>query len=114
VIDQAERYRGCLLGLATGNALGSTPVFSPPGDGTAPLVEEMVGGGPFDIAREVWTDDTSMVFCLAKSLTEKQGFDPVDLFERYLRWSRHSAQQESTQCLRCGRTGLGSNRIQPR
>ncbi len=31
MIDQQERYRGCLLGLAVGDALGTTLEFKSPG-----------------------------------------------------------------------------------
>ncbi len=41
------------------------------------------------LAAGEWTDDTSMALCLAESLIEKQGFDPIDQLERYTRWSKH-------------------------
>ena len=69
-----ERFRGCLLGLAAGDAVGTTVEFSPPG--TFKPVTDMVGGGPFGLAPGKWTDDTSMALCLAQSLIEKEGFDP--------------------------------------
>ena len=47
----------------------------------------MVGGGPFDLEAGQWTDDTSMALCLAESLIEKRGFDPLDQLERYTRWA---------------------------
>jgi len=52
-------YRGCLLGLAVGDALCTTVEFMPPGSFT-PLTE-MVGGGKFNLAAGEWTDDTSRV-----------------------------------------------------
>ena len=42
-----DRYRGCLLGLAAGDALGTTLEFKQPGI-FEPLTD-MVGGGPFDL-----------------------------------------------------------------
>lgn len=47
----------------------------------------MIGGGPFDLEAGQWTDDTSMALCLAESLIEQRGFDPVDQLERYTLWS---------------------------
>ena len=32
----------------------------------------MIGGGPFHLKPGEWTDDTSMVLCLAQSLIEKR------------------------------------------
>jgi ADP-ribosyl-[dinitrogen reductase] hydrolase len=78
------RYRGCLLSLAAGDALGTTLEFKPPGS-FAPIAD-MVGGGPFGLAAGEWTDDTSMALCLAESLILKGDFDPVDQLERYLAW----------------------------
>lgn len=71
---QIQRYRGSLLGLGVGDALGTTLEFKPPG--TFPPLTEMVGGGPFHLQPGEWTDDTSMALCLAESLIERQGFDP--------------------------------------
>ena len=62
------RYRGALLGLAVGDALGTTLEFTPPG--TFEPVTDMVGGGPFGLEPGQWTDDTSMALCLAESLVE--------------------------------------------
>lgn len=78
------RYRGALLGLAVGDAIGTTLEFCPPQSFTE--IDDMVGGGPFHLAAGEWTDDTSMALCLAESLIEKGGFDPVDQLERYTRW----------------------------
>jgi ADP-ribosyl-[dinitrogen reductase] hydrolase len=76
-------FRGCLLGLAAGDALGTTLEFCPPGSFTP--ITDMVGGGPFNLNPGEWTDDTSMALCLADSLVKKHGFDPIDQLERYLR-----------------------------
>ena len=61
-----DRYRGALLGLAAGDALGTTVEFSHPG--TFKPLTDIVGGGPFDLEPGQWTDDTSMALCLAESL----------------------------------------------
>ncbi len=79
-----DRYRGCLLGLAAGDALGTTLEFESPGS-FEPLTD-MVGGGPFSLKPGEWTDDTSMALCLAESLVVKNAFDPVHQLETYSRW----------------------------
>ena len=81
-----DRYRGALLGLAVGDAVGTTLEFEPPG--TFEPITDMVGGGPFGLVPGQWTDDTSMALCLAESLVEQQAFDPVDQMKRYVRWWR--------------------------
>ena len=67
-----ERYRGCLAGLACGDAVGTAVEFMP--RGSFQPVADMRGGGPFGLAPGQWTDDTSMALCLAESLLTKGGF----------------------------------------
>ncbi|MBN2549012.1 MAG: ADP-ribosylglycohydrolase family protein [Anaerolineales bacterium] len=97
-----DRYRGCLLGLAAGDALGTTLEFRSPGSFTP--IEDMLGGGPFNLSPGQWTDDTSLALCLAESLVEKKGFDPRDQMERYLRWWREGHLSSTGRCFDIGST----------
>ena len=78
---ERDRFRGCLLGLAVGDALGTTLEFKPPG--SFEPIDDMVGGGPFRLLPGQWTDDTSMALCLATSLVECGGFDAALLSPGY-------------------------------
>ncbi|MBK6900644.1 MAG: ADP-ribosylglycohydrolase family protein [bacterium] len=89
----SSRFRGCLLGLAAGDAVGTTVEFRPRGS-FAPLMD-MVGGGPFGLLPGQWTDDTSMALCLATSLVERGDFDAEDQMRRYCRW-RYEGYLSST------------------
>lgn len=80
-----NRAKGCLLGLACGDAVGATLEFVPRNRIVVPLTE-MLGGGHFQLERGQWTDDTAMALCLADSLLACQAFDPTDQMNRYLRW----------------------------
>lgn len=102
------RYRGSLLGLAMGDALGTTLEFSPPGS-FAPL-KDMVGGGPFALGAGEWTDDTSMALCLAVSLIERRGFDARDQMQRYLRWRDEGYLSSTGHCFDIGGTVSASLR----
>ena len=93
------RYRGCLLGLAVGDALGTTLEFSPPG--TFEPIIDMVGGGPFRLRPGEWTDDTSMALCLAESLLECAASIPSTT-ERYVRWSRDGHLSSTDRCFDIG------------
>ncbi|MEG4047542.1 ADP-ribosylglycohydrolase family protein [Microcoleus sp. Pol17_C1] len=97
-----EPYRGSLLGLAVGDALGTTLEFCRPGTFTP--INDMVGGGPFRLQPGEWTDDTSMALCLAESLIEKQGFDPVHQLETYVRWWREGHLSSTGECFDIGNT----------
>jgi len=97
-----DRYRGALLGLAAGDALGTTLEFSPPGSFT-PLTD-MSGGGPFRLAPGEWTDDTAMALCLAESLIVCRGFDAADQMRRYLRWRDQGYWSSTGRCFDIGTT----------
>jgi ADP-ribosyl-[dinitrogen reductase] hydrolase len=110
-----DRYRGCLLGLATGDALGTTLEFRSPG--TFQPLTDMVGGGPFNLKPGGWTDDTSMALCLAESLIEKHGFDPIHQLETYCRWEKDGHFSVKGYCFDIGRTtrwAINSYRSNPR
>src|SRR4030042_525144 len=100
--DLLSRCRGSLLGLAAGDAVGTTIEFSPPG--TFQPVQDMVGGGPFRLKPGEWTDDTSMALCLAESLVSCKGFDPVDQLARYQRWYRQGYLSSNGRCFDIGGT----------
>ena len=51
-----DRFYGCLLGLATGDAVGTTVEFK--SRGSFQPITDMVGGGPFDLKPGEWTHDT--------------------------------------------------------
>lgn len=97
-----SRQRGCLLGLACGDAVGTTVEFRPRGS-FAP-VTDMVGGGPFGLPAGAWTDDTSMALCLAASLAEARGFDPLDQMQRYVRWCEQGYLSSTGECFDIGTT----------
>jgi ADP-ribosylglycohydrolase len=96
------RYEGALLGLAAGDALGTTVEFQAPG--TFPPVSDIVGGGPFNLKRGAWTDDTSLALCLAESLIECRAFDAADQMERYIRWWRDGHLSSTGFCFDIGGT----------
>ena len=92
-----ERFQGAMLGLAVGDALAATTQFRRPGS-FAP-VGDLLGGGPFDLPRGAWSDDTAMALCLAESLADCARFDAADQRERYSRWQRAGYLSATGQCL---------------
>jgi poly(ADP-ribose) glycohydrolase ARH3 len=80
-----DRFQGCLLGLALGDALGA------PFEGG--LIERLLWRfiGRTSRGEIRWTDDTQMSLDIAKSLVEKGAIDTDDLARRFVssyRWSR--------------------------
>jgi ADP-ribosyl-[dinitrogen reductase] hydrolase len=101
-MDQKDRFRGCLLGLAAGDAVGTAVEFRPRGN-FEPLTG-MIGGGPFNLLPGQWTDDTSMALCLGTSLVECNGFDARDQIERYCRWAETGYSSSTGTCFDIGNT----------
>ena len=95
--DLRERFLGALLGLASGDAVAAATQFRRPGTFTP--VGDMLGGGPFDLPRGAWSDDTAMALCLAESLLECNGFDARDQAERYRRWQLQGYLSATGQCV---------------
>ena len=97
-----NRFRGCLLGLAVGDAVGTTVEFKSRGSFLS--VTDMVGGGPFQLKPGQWTDDTSMALCLGTSLLSKAGFDPMDQMDRYWDWYKNGYLSSTGDCFDIGNT----------
>lgn len=82
----ADRARGALLGMATGDALGAGYEFTTPGPGARIA---MIGGGPFHFAPGEWTDDTAMAAGIARAATRHRLDSPAGLdavVAEFLRW----------------------------
>ena len=99
--DEANRFLGCLLGLAVGDAVGASVEFKKRGS-FSPMID-MVGGGPHRLEPGQWTDDTSMALCLATSLVERGGFDADDQMHRYCRWRGQGYLSSTDKCFDIGK-----------
>jgi ADP-ribosyl-[dinitrogen reductase] hydrolase len=105
-MEFGSRQRGCLLGLACGDAVGTTVEFCE--RGSFPPVTDMTGGGPFRLPVGAWTDDTSMALCLGTSLVELGRFDPTDQMRRYIQWYENGYLSSTGRCFDIGQTVRGS------
>ena len=97
-----DRAAGCLVGLACGDAVGTTLEFKR--RGTFDPIADMTGGGPFNLRPGQWTDDTSMALCLAQSLLELQDFDADDQMSRYCDWFYKGTFSSTGKCFDIGNT----------
>ena len=102
--DVGDRALGAFLGLAVGDALGTTLEFS--ARDSRPWHTEMTGGGPFRLPPGVWTDDTQMALALADSLVSVGGLDEHDLMTRFVRWWRHGEYSPTGRCFDIGNTTM--------
>ena len=92
-----ERFQGSLLGLAVGDAVAAATQYKRAG--RFEPVGDMLGGGPFDLPRGAWSDDTAMALCLAESLLERGEFDARDQVERYRLWQQQGHLSATGQCV---------------
>lgn len=100
VVD--DRYRGCLLGLAIGDALGAPVEFKI--KGAFLPVTDFRAGGEYNLRLGEWTDDTSMALCLGSSLVENGKFDPEDVMRLWLNWYRKGYLSVNGTCFDIGTT----------
>jgi ADP-ribosylglycohydrolase len=99
---QQDRAIGTLVGLAVGDAVGTTLEFSTR-DAMAPLTD-LVGGGPFQLTAGTWTDDTAMALALADTLIFRGELDPKDLMSRFVNWWRWGEYSPTGECFDIGMT----------
>ena len=90
-----DRARGALLGLAVGDALGTTLEFARLDQPAYPALAvgpatDIVGKGPFDLQPGMITDDTQMAVCLARTLARHGRVDAAELGRRYVTWTEHA------------------------
>ncbi|MCR9112364.1 MAG: ADP-ribosylglycohydrolase family protein [Rhodobacteraceae bacterium] len=95
-----DQARGMLIGLAVGDALGTTLEFKP--RGTFAPITDMVGGGPFNLDPGKWTDDTSMAMCLAQMLRSANGWDAEDAMKRFINWRDYGYLSSTRVCFDIG------------
>lgn len=97
-----DRAIGTLMGLAIGDAVGTTLEFKVR-DSYPPLTD-MVGGGPFGLKPGEWTDDTAMALALADSLLADPNLDESDLMERFVDWYEKGEYSCTGSCFDIGIT----------
>ena len=100
--DVRDRAKGALLGLAVGDALGTTLEFHERDN--EPRIVDITGGGPFQLPPGCWTDDTAMALALADSLLAAESLDCRDLMDRFVAWWRNGEYSCTGDCFDIGIT----------
>jgi ADP-ribosyl-[dinitrogen reductase] hydrolase len=101
MIKNKDRFTGILLGLAVGDALGTTLEFGP----RRPLDDlhtEMIGGGTFDLEPGQWTDDTAMAVAMAHSLIAEKTYRPAKILNEWAEWYRRGKHSCTGSCFDIG------------
>jgi len=95
-----NRAIGALVGLAVGDAVGTTLEFKP--KPSHPILTDMVGGGPFKLKPGQWTDDTAMALALADWLANDTDLDAAELASRFARWYKNGEYSCTGTCFDIG------------
>ena len=97
-----DRAIGALVGLAIGDAWGTTLEFTT--RDSRPRLGGIEGGGPFQLQPGEWTDDTATALALADSLLAHPRLDETDLMERFARWMDEGEYSCTGRCFDIGVT----------
>lgn len=97
-----DRARGCLLGLAVGDAIGAAAEFLP--RDTFPALADLSGGGPLQLEPGHWTDATAMALCLGQSLVEDEDLDQDTFMSRLRDWLTQGDSTPQGLCVAPGHT----------
>ena len=97
-----DRAIGAFLGLAVGDALGTTLEFQQRDQ--RPRIVDITGGGPFGLPPGCWTDDTAMALGLADSLLASESLECRDLMDRFVAWWRDGEYSCTGHCFDIGIT----------
>lgn len=95
-----DRKRGCMYGLAIGDALGAAVEFRMPGE-FAPVTGYR-GLGPHGLLAGQWTDDTSMALALAHSISNY--WSKEDQLQKYVEWFEQGKYSVNGRCFDIGNT----------
>lgn len=100
-IPTASRIRGSLYGVAVADALGGPVEFHR--RGSFPPVTGLRPNDNFNLPSGTWTDDTSMMLCLAQSLVDTKGeFVAQDQTRKYTAWYNEGYMSSVGYCFDIG------------
>lgn len=98
-----QREKGVFYGCLVGDALGSPVEFKE--RGTFPEVCDMIPCLHFRNPAGAFTDDGSLMLCLAAALIHTEGrYDPHAVLSHYLEWYRNGYMSATGHCFDIGHT----------
>lgn len=103
-VSTEDRRYGSMLGLAVGDALGTTLTMME--RDKHPPIRDIIGGGPLNLPAGAWTDDTAMALALADSLQRCGGFDAKEVMDAWMHWLEHGEYSATGKAIDIGKTIL--------
>lgn len=86
LLEKENKINDALLGIAIGDALGVPYEFRNTEQMLANPCKEMIGYGTHNQAPGTWSDDSSLTFCLAESLTK--GYNLSHIAKQFILWRK--------------------------
>lgn len=83
--EEEHLYR-TLYGAIAGDALGIPAEFMQRSDLKKNPITDMVNGGFFNLPAGTWSDDSSLLLCLADSISTTKTIDYEDIMKRFKSW----------------------------
>ena len=86
--SELQRFKGAMVGLAIGDALGGPTEFMSREELVAKhgKVTDMIGGGWLNLKPGEYTDDTQMAERMAQAIVHKKGFDLEEIGKEFVGW----------------------------
>ncbi len=84
LINSQNKITDALLGVAIGDAVGVPYEFKGRAEMKSNPCKDMIGFGTHNQPAGTWSDDSSLTFCLAESLTK--GYDLKDIAKQFILW----------------------------
>ncbi len=97
-----ERIKAGIYGTCVADALGVPVEFKTREWLSVHPLTAMRGNGTYNQPIGTWSDDSSMLLCLADSLGIRGGVDPEDIMARFWDWYDRGAYTPWDDCFDCG------------
>jgi ADP-ribosylglycohydrolase len=91
-----DRLRGMVYAMAIGDALAVSVQYRRPGSFMP--VSDFLGGGPYDLPRGAFSDDTAVAYIFLDTLLEHQSFNRESFVQRLRRWADDGIGSASGVC----------------
>lgn len=98
----SNKIKDALIGLAIGDALGVPVEFKNRNYFKAKPVKTMLGYGTHNQPAGTWSDDSSLTFCLADSLSN--GYNISDIAKKFIQWRTNALWTAHGQVFDIGNT----------
>ena len=101
-----QKIYNTLYGAIIADALGVPVEFKDRDYLKKNPVTDMTGYGTYNLPKGSWSDDSSMMLCLADSIAKLRGIDYDDIMKKFYNWFKHAKYTPDHKVFDIGRTCL--------